>query len=231
MTKDPPSRRGRIWRILGLAAALIVAGLAVTHVLTSHTGSPFETDGESAGALFVLAALAACITEDLTCIGAGIAAGAGRMTFVLAAAACFTGIVVSDVALYLLGRFVGPAALRARPMRWVVKETDVQRCETWMRKRAVLVLTLVRLLPAVRVPAYFAAGMLGVRPVTFLVTLFVTVAVYVVALVGVSTWAGEALEDHFHSYDVIAAVAIGIIALVLLIRFALWRIGPPETKS
>src|SRR5919197_1180610 len=68
---------------------------------------------EQLGALGVVLALAAStfVSEDLTCIGAGVLAAQRRIGFAPAAAGCLLGIYVGDLVLFLAGRLLGCAAL------------------------------------------------------------------------------------------------------------------------
>jgi predicted esterase len=67
--------------------------------------------------LFLLA-LATFVSEDLTCIGAGLLVTTGRLGFVPATAACLAGIFVGDVNAFLAGRIFGRAVLARAPMKW-----------------------------------------------------------------------------------------------------------------
>ena len=100
---------------------------------------------EGAGGLaitMILIALATLVSEDLTCIGAGLMAAGGAIGLTPAVAASFTGIFVGDILLYLAGRFIGQPALRRPPLKWVIKSDDVARASRWFAaKGAVIVLT------------------------------------------------------------------------------------------
>src|SRR5712692_10474255 len=68
--------------------------------------------------LMMLIAASTLVSEDLTCIGAGVMVAQGRIDFVAAALACFLGIFVGDVLLFLAGRYLGRPALGRAPLRW-----------------------------------------------------------------------------------------------------------------
>src|SRR3712207_5994353 len=82
-------------------------------------------------ALFFLLAAATFVSEDATCVAAGLLVARGDAGFAVAAGGCLFGIFFGDVLLFLAGRFVGRPALRAAPFRWFVRAGDVGRSSDW----------------------------------------------------------------------------------------------------
>lgn len=117
-------------------------------------------EGMSLFVLFWLIAVSTLISEDLTCITAGVMASQGRISFALAVAACLFGIFIGDVLLFLSGRFLGRPALKYAPLKWFVRERDVERSSRWFRERGAIVIAISRFVPGMRLPTYFAAGVL-----------------------------------------------------------------------
>lgn len=116
--------------------------------------------GITAFVFFCFLALATLISEDLTCISAGVMAAQGRISFTLAVAACLFGIFVGDVLLFLAGRYLGRPALKRAPLKWFVRDADVERSSRWFQKRGAAVIAISRFIPGMRLPTYFAAGVL-----------------------------------------------------------------------
>jgi membrane protein DedA with SNARE-associated domain len=85
-----------------------------------HTWAEATWRMASEGGPWVFAALAVAtlLTEDLTCIGAGLLVAQGALSFAPASAACFVGIFAGDMLLVLIGRTLGRQALRTAPLRW-----------------------------------------------------------------------------------------------------------------
>src|SRR6185436_368667 len=75
----------------------------------------------------LVAALGTLASEDLTCIGVGALVGEGRVPFWAGVAACFAGIYVGDVLLFVAGRTLGRRALPRAPLRWFLSEERVAR--------------------------------------------------------------------------------------------------------
>ena len=61
--------------------------------------------------VYSVVALATFVSEDLTCIGAGLLVAADRLGFVSVTAACLIGIVVGDLNAFFAGRIFGRAVL------------------------------------------------------------------------------------------------------------------------
>jgi membrane protein DedA with SNARE-associated domain len=122
---------------------------------------PF-TDLELARVL-VVSALSTFVSEDLTCAAVGALVGQGRLGFLPGALACFAGIFVGDLLLFLTGRYLGAFALARAPLRWFLSPERVAHCGAWLERRGPLVIFLTRFLPGTRLPTYFASGALGTR--------------------------------------------------------------------
>jgi pimeloyl-ACP methyl ester carboxylesterase/membrane protein DedA with SNARE-associated domain len=152
---------------------------------------------------FLLIALSTLVSEDLTCIGAGMMAARGMIGFLPAAGAAFFGIVVGDLLLYAAGRFIGRPALPHAPLRWFIKPDDVSRATRWLEKKGPAIIIASRFLPGTRLPVYFTAGVLSRGVLTFLFYFCVAAALWTPALVGISMWAGDAVLTYyaaFHQY-------------------------------
>ena len=157
-----------------------------------ETAPPFE--GMRLALLLGLLALATLVSEDLTCIAAGLLVASGRIEFVPATAACFFGILIGDVLLYAAGRAFGRPALERAPLRWMVSKASVERGARWFEQRGVRVVFLSRFLPGLRLPTYVAAGLVRASFPRFLIAFAVACALWTPILVGLSAWMGGSLE-------------------------------------
>lgn len=174
----------------------------------------------SGAALFIamfLIAAATLLTEDLTCIAVGLVIAQGRIGFVPGSFACFCGIFFGDVLLYLMGRFIGRAAMGKRPLRWWLTPERIDRASVWFRTQGIRVIFVSRFLPGFRVPTYFAAGVLKTHFLRFASYFAIAVALWTPVLVGFSMWAGREAADSLES---LGSYAIpGLVALALFIYF------------
>jgi len=164
--------------------------------------------------------LATFVSEDLACIGGGILAAHGTVSYAVITLACFVGITVGDGLLYLAGKHLGRPALRRAPLRWMVDEDDVARARAWFAEKGPAVIVLSRFTPGTRLATYVAAGVLGTPFLRFMVYLALAAAVWTPLLVGVSYLLGaEAfrLLDAYERYSLLAVLLV-VLAVLLLLR-------------
>ena len=172
---------------------------------------PFE--GPALLAICALLAVATFVSEDLACIAAGLLVADGRLGMFPATVACFVGIFVGDMLLYIAGRAFGRPALARRPLAWFVKETAVERASRWFERRGIAVIFLSRFTPGLRLPTYVAAGVLRTRFATFALFFAIAGVLWTPALVGVAAVAGDRLAAAAGSLG--AARLPWLIALVI----------------
>ena len=153
------------------------------------TVPPFQ--GPALMAILVLLALGTLVSEDLACIAAGLLVADQRLSLWAASAACFVGIFVGDMLLFLAGRLFGRTALRHRPMRWFVSEDAVTRASRWFSERGAAMIFLSRLTPGLRLPTYVAAGILRTSILKFALLFAIAGLVWVPALVGIAAALGR----------------------------------------
>ena len=165
---------------------------------------------------FLLLAAATLVSEDLTCIGAGLLVAQGRMGFVVATLACFAGIFVGDLLLYLAGRWLGRPALARRPLRWFVTPAGVARATQWFQARGARVIFLSRFLPGLRLPTYVAAGILRMRVTLFALYFLLAGLLWTPILVGAATLVGKEALEYLESFERWALPAFLLLAFSLL---------------
>jgi len=130
------------------------------------------------------------VSEDLTCIAAGVMVAQGRISFLLAASACLLGIYGGDLLLFLLGRVLGRPALKRAPLKWFLRDRDVALSSAWFASQGFKVIVASRFLPGTRLPTYFAAGLLRTSFCKFALYFFLAAVIWTPALVGLSAGLG-----------------------------------------
>lgn len=167
---------------------------------------------------FAVVSLAAAtlVSEDLTCVAAGVLVAEGRLPLALAIVGCLAGIVAGDVALMLAGRLCGPRLFRSRWLRRLVSRDAVDAAARWMQARGALVVFASRFVPGTRLATYVASGMLGIRVGHFTLLAAASALLWVPALVGISALAGRQTAEAGLLATVSAAGrALAIVAAVL----------------
>ena len=141
----------------------------------------------------LLIAFATLVSEDLTCIAAGVLIAQGKLSFAEGTVACIAGIFAGDVLLFLAGRLVGGRALRWPPLARFLSPDMVKRGTNWLQRNGLVVVFLSRFTPGLRLPTYFAAGLLPTRFWTFVAYFLIASAIWTPILVGATVILGDEL--------------------------------------
>lgn len=147
--------------------------------------------------VFLLLVFAAYASEDLTCVTAGLLVAQGRLDFPVAVAACYAGILSSDLGIAWLARVLGRPALRLPPFKWWVSEARFEEASAWLRRRALVVVLVSRFLPGTRLPTCLAAGILRTSLFRFCFYFALAVAIWTPAFVGVNALLGREAVERF----------------------------------
>lgn len=124
------------------------------------------------------------VSEDLTCISAGLLIQDGRLDWFTGVTGCLLGIYFGDLGLWLLGRVVGRRVLRWSWMKGRISPGRLERMGCWLDEKGWIAIFAARLLPGTRLPFYLAAGMLGRQGARFALGTFVATALWTPLLVG-----------------------------------------------
>ena len=116
--------------------------------------------GIALGLILIAVFVATLVSEDLTCIVVGLMAGQGRMPFVSGTIACFLGIFIGDMLLFAAGRWLGRPVIDRAPLKWLIRPQQVDLSSRWFNRRGPIVIAISRFVPGMRLPTYFAAGLL-----------------------------------------------------------------------
>jgi|FLOH01.1.fsa_nt_gi membrane protein DedA with SNARE-associated domain len=179
--------------------------------------------------LMLSLAAATLISEDLACISAGLMVSQGRIHWLAASLACYCGILAGDMLLYLAGRYLGRPALRRRPLRWLTNEAAVARASAWFSRRGLAVIFISRFTPGLRLPTYFAAGVLRTNPLSFFLYFSLACLLWAPSLVWFASQFGEHAEyvlQRFEDHALGILVALGGLVLLmtrLIVPLFSWR--------
>ena len=170
--------------------------------------------------LMVLLALATFVTEDLTCIMAGLMVSRGALPFLPATVGCLLGIFIGDMLLYAAGRFLGTPALKRVPFKWMLSEDQVQASQAFFRRQGPALIFGTRFVPGTRLPTYFVSGMFKAPFLAFAGWFLLAAAIWTPALVGLSMWLGGpmlAWFERFERYALLGFIGV-VLALVTLLK-------------
>jgi membrane protein DedA with SNARE-associated domain len=178
-------RKWIVVTILAAVAALFYFARATNLDVSAGTVT-LPVDSSSVIVVITLIAVSTFVSEDLTCIGAGVMVAQGRISFAVGAFACFLGIFVGDVLLFFAGRYLGRPAMQHAPLKWFIRAEDVEKSSMWFTRRGVPVILASRFVPGSRLPTYFAAGLLNTNFWWFSLYFLLAGAIWSPLLVGLS---------------------------------------------
>ncbi len=188
-----------------------------------------RVEGMALVILFLILAFSTLISEDLTCITAGLMIARGTIGFGVGTLACFTGIFLGDLLVFQAGRTFGRAVLSRAPVRWFITPEAVSWSSQWIERQGAALVFLTRVLPGTRLPTYFAAGMLRTSMAKFAAYFFVACAIWTPIIVAVSAAFGEVVQralavfrEHAALYLLVTALVLFVL-LKLLIPLITWR--------
>lgn len=181
-------------------------------------------EGISLGVLWLLLAVATFVSEDLTCISAGLLVTQGVVGFIPATTACLFGIFIGDILLYLAGRWLGRDFVRRAPLKWFITEADILRSSQWFEKRGMILIFTTRFFPGTRLAAYFTSGILGVSLIRFSAYFLLAAILWTPLLVGLSAILGGEMLTWFGVYQAYALP--GLIGIILLLLILLKVVAP-----
>lgn len=190
---------------------------------------PIPVEFKTALGQFLAIAAATLVSEDLTTINAGVLIAQGRIGAPLGLLACFFGIFIGDVLLFLAGRYFGRAVLHRAPLKWLLTSAAVERSSAWLQQRGLAVIASSRFVPGMRLPTYFAAGLLQTDFRWFVGYFFIACAVWTPLLIGVSVWLGGAasaglLARGRQQWWLTLLIGLALfVFLKLCMRLATWR--------
>ncbi len=159
------------------------------------------------------------VSEDLTCIAAGLVSASGDMPAAEALGATALGILLGDLLLYWAGHSIGRPALRKRPLSWVVHDVDVEQSARWFAQRGPAVILLGRCIPGSRLPTYFAAGLLGIGFWRFALYAAIAVALWAPLLWAAAYLMGRNVLPLVQAYKQWAVPAVLAMAFALVLVF------------
>ncbi|MAE67372.1 MAG: SNARE-like domain protein [Phycisphaeraceae bacterium] len=168
-------------------------------------------------------AAATFVSEDLTCISAGLLANRGQLELVTGLLGCFIGIFLGDIGLWCLGRFLGRRLLE---LRWVARKfppDKVEQVRHWLNRHSWWAVFASRFMPGTRLPLYVTAGTLGVKAWRFALWALISDMAWTPLLVVSVALLGEAAARPFEMLFGPGWIALvcAVLTVWLLIRAAI----------
>lgn len=163
------------------------------------------------------------VLEDAAIIGGALAAADGLIGTWGTVIVLYSGIVLSDFALYGTGWL-------ARRNSWVRRKLEhkhVADAAQWMGKRMIAAIIVSRCLPTMRLPTYTACGMFGLSFTKFAMTVIFIVGSWVLFLFFVVKLFGMEVLDRAGPYKWPLIVVL-LLLFILGPRTIAWLKKPPD---
>ncbi len=186
----------------------------ITSMLT-----PASLMGLPASQVMMILMAGTLISEDLSCVSAGLLAATGQLHLGLGILACSMGIWMGDLLLYALGRGLRAGVLRvAWTSRWVTQE-KIAAGEKLIAEKGTRFLVASRFLPGSRLPGYIAAGAMRYPFPRFMLIMTLAVAVWTPLLCLLSLSLGMSVLPWLHDWRLWIVLPLIWITLVLAVKF------------
>lgn len=177
--------------------------------------------------LMVLENVIPPVPSELIMSVGGIAAGQGKMDFVLLVAAGTLGCAVGNLFWFEIGRRFGYERLEPfvrRHGRWLTLEwEDVEKLRRFFDRWGGVTVFLFRFMPLGRTVISIPAGLLHMPFWRFVLYTTAGSAVWNTLLVGVGYWLGTNFETIDHWIAPVVTICLVLICLVYLWRVLTWK--------
>ncbi len=177
------------------------------------------TELYQAGALVFLSFL----SEDAATLSGATLCLYGSLPLSVAYWACFLGIWIGDIGIYVIARFLGPTLLERPWVKRRISQTSVEQAEAWIRQRGAFVLLACRMTPGLRVPVYVVAGTLRMPSILFGAVTGLAAIIWVGAIFAAALALGPQIIPYLKGMNHVLATltlfaTLGIL-LVLVTRY------------
>ena len=170
----------------------------------------------SVTALFLIFFFGTFVSEDAVCVLAGTSVASGRISFALAVIACFLGIFVSDVMLYLTGRVFGSRILESKAPNRFISKRSTEKASQWLNRNAAAAVFISRFISGLRLPTYLLAGALKTHFGEFALYFLIASAIWTPILVGSTAFA----QSFIFSKNLVIGFVFLAVASRLLFKYS-----------
>ena len=161
------------------------------------------------------------VSEDLTCIAAGLSVRSRSIHPTVALTGCFVGIYLGDIGLWVIGRLFGPRLMRARwAAPWLARaipDGRIHRFAEWFDRHAAVAVLAGRVVPGSRLPLYLAAGCSGRGAGRFFLWAAIAALLWVPLLVLLAALLGDAVVGPAEMILGVGPIAVVAAAAVLFL--------------
>lgn len=170
----------------------------------------------------VVAGLGVPVPEDIMLLAAGVLVHQGKVSYFGALGACAFGVIVGDTTIFLIARRLGPAALKRRPLKWLITPSRHAKIEELFARHGNVIVFMGRHMAGLRAPIFAMAGIHKIKLSQFWLWDGLGLCISAPVVIGLGWFLGsqlENLEARVHDIKLIVGAVVGVAA----IAFFVWR--------
>jgi membrane protein DedA with SNARE-associated domain len=167
--------------------------------------------------LLILGGIGFPFPEDATLILCGFLISHEIVRPIPALAIVYSGILMTDFSLYLVGKKYGRAVINHRRFRRFLSPEKISRLEDKFRKRGILVILLGRQFVGLRAQIFIVAGITGMPALRFLAVDSITSIFTIFLMAGAGYIGGQSLQIIKNDITRVKHLAIFIFVIALAI--------------
>jgi membrane protein DedA with SNARE-associated domain len=170
--------------------------------------------------LFVQGAFFTVFPEEVILPTLGVLWSQGHVGFFEAFMASILGLTGGDLILLFLGRNFGIKLLKRRPFSWIIDSETLSTALDQVHKHGSWMVFVVRFIPMVRAPTFFACGMTTMSVWRFLKNDWAGLGIWIpfLILVGRHIGGSGSIEQAFHKLGLIMALLVGSAIFFSILR-------------
>lgn len=167
--------------------------------------------------LLLASAVGLPVPEDITLISAGVLAALQSIHFSIALVVCLLGVLAGDSILFFLGRAFGYRVFRLPVFRSIFTESRIQIARQKVLRNSKFICFTARFLPGLRATMYLTSGIMGVRPILFLILDFAAAVIMVPIWLYIGWFFGSNLDQALtFAFRMQRYLIAGVLVLFLL---------------
>ncbi len=159
------------------------------------------------------------MNSDFCLITASVLAALGVLDLKLLMVFAFLGLMSGDTVTFFLGRKFGTRLLKVKPVSWLLSEKKVLMAENFLNTKGTKFLFIVRFLPLIRTPLFFAAGSLQVAPRTFYIMNVSASLIYLPIIMLSSFYASSNIDQVIQTLKRFQFGLLGAVVLTAVLMF------------
>jgi len=156
------------------------------------------------------------ISEDISCVAAGLAITSSITTWPVALTGCIAGILFGDLTFFFLGYYIGRPVMRWWPFNRFFNDKQLQLADKWFNQNGVWVIALSRFTPGLRGPVYLSAGFSKMSRLKFTLALSISALLWAPMMIGLAELIGYPVMGWIETWEYWSILFIIPVILIII---------------